>query len=66
MNLLGIMSKENSSNNTIYSVDGIPNIITEPKIVSELSIEIKNPDNSPVPDSIVGKASGFILLIEKA
>jgi hypothetical protein len=66
MNLLGIMSKENSSNNTIYSVDGIPNIITEPKIVSELSIEIRNPDNSPVPDSIVGKASGFILLIEKA
>ena len=26
----------------------------------------RSPDNSPVPDSIVGKASGFILLIEKA
>lgn len=66
MNLIGIMSKENSSNDTIFSVDGIPNIITEPKLVSELSIEVKNPDNSVVPDSIIGKSSGFILLIEKA
>ena len=66
MNLIGIMSKENSSNDTIFSVDGVPNIITEPKLVSELSIEVKNPDNSVVPDSIIGKSSGFILLVEKA
>ena len=66
MNLIGIMSKENSSNDTIYSVDGIPNIITESKLVTELSVEIRNPDNTLVPDSIVGKASGFILLLEKA
>ena len=66
MNLLGIMSKENSSNDTIYSVDGVPNIITEKQIVTELSIEIRNPDNSLVPDSIIGQASGFILMVEKA
>lgn len=66
MNLLGIMSKENSSNDTIYSVDGVDNIITESKLVSELSIEVRNPDNSLVPDSIIGKSSGFILLVEKA
>lgn len=66
MNLLGVMSKENSSNDTIFSVDGIPNIITEEKLVSSLSIEIRNPDNSLVPDSIVGKSSGFILMVEKA
>ena len=66
MNLLGIMSKENSSNDTLFSVDGIPNIITESKLVSELSIEIRNADNTLVPDSIIGKASGFILMIEKA
>lgn len=66
MNLVGVMSKENSSNDTIFSVDGIPNIITEEKLVSELSIEIRNPDNSLVPDSIIGKASGFILMVEKA
>jgi hypothetical protein len=66
MNLIGVMSKENSSNDTIYSVDGIPNIITEEKLVSELSIEVRNPDNSLVPDSIIGKSSGFILMVEKA
>ncbi len=66
MNLLGIMSKENSSNDTIFSVDGVPNIITEKKMVSELSIEVRNPDNSLVPDSIIGQASGFILMVEKA
>ena len=66
MNLIGIMSKENSSNDTIYSVNGIPNIITESKLVTELSVEIRNPDNTLVPDSIVGKASGFVLLLEKA
>jgi len=35
-------------------------------LVSSLSIEIRNPDNSLVPDSIVGKSSGFILMVEKA
>jgi hypothetical protein len=66
MNLLGIMSKENSSNDTIYSVDGVSNIITEEKLVSELSIEVRNPDNTLVPDTIIGKSSGFILMVEKA
>jgi hypothetical protein len=66
MNLIGVMSKENSSNDTLYSVDGIPNIITEERLVSQLSVEIRNPDNSLVPDTIIGKASGFILMIEKA
>ena len=66
MNLLGVMSKQNSSNDTIYSVDGIPNINTEEKILTQLEIQIKNPDGSVVPDSVIGKNSGFVLMIEKA
>ena len=38
MNLLGVMSKQNSSNDTIYSVDGIPNINTEEKVLTKLEI----------------------------
>ena len=64
--LLGVMSKENSSNDTLFSVEGVPNIITEERLVSELVIEIRNPDNTLVPDSIIGKASGFIIMVEKA
>jgi len=66
MNLLGVMSKQNSSNDTIYSVDGVPNINTEEKVLTKLEIQIKNPDGSVVPDSVIGKNSGFVLMIEKA
>lgn len=66
MNLIGVMSKENSSNDTIFSVEGVENIVTEEKLMTELSIEIKNTDGTIVPNDIIGADSGFILLIEKA
>lgn len=66
MNLIGVMSKENSSNDTIFSVEGVENIVTEEKLMTELTIEIKNTDGTIVPNDIIGADSGFIILIEKA
>ena len=65
MNLLGVMSKQNSSNDTIYSVDGVENTNTEEKVLTQIEMVIKNSDGTIVPDSVIGKNSGFIILIEK-
>ena len=65
MNLLGVMSKQNSSNDTIYSVDGVENVNTEEKVITQIEMVIKNSDGTIVPDSVIGKNSGFILMIEK-
>ncbi|MHA1988469.1 MAG: hypothetical protein ACW98D_17705 [Promethearchaeota archaeon] len=65
MNLLGVMSKQNSSNDTIYSVDGVENTNTEEKVITQIEMVIKNSDGSIVPDSVIGKNSGFIIMIEK-
>ena len=65
MNLLGVMSKQNSSNDTIYSVDGVENTNTEEKVITQIEMVIKNSDGTIVPDSVIGKNSGFIILIEK-
>ena len=65
MNLLGVMSKQNSSNDTIYSVDGVENTNTEEKVITQIEMVIKNSDGTVVPDTVIGKNSGFIILIEK-
>ena len=65
MNLLGVMSKQNSSNDTIYSVDGVENTNTEEKVLTQIEMVIKNSDGTIVPDSVIGKNSGFIIMIEK-
>ena len=64
--ILGIMSKKQASNDTIYSVDGIEYLITEERNLSEINISVRNPDGTPVPDDILGKNSGFIIMIDKA
>ncbi len=40
-------------------------IMTEDKLLTEINIDIKNPDGTRVPDEILGVNSGFIFLIEK-
>ena len=64
--IVGIMSKENSSNDTIFSVNPITFIVTEPKILATIEVRIKNPDGTLVSDDIVGKNNGFIFQIEQA
>jgi prepilin-type processing-associated H-X9-DG protein len=64
--IVGIMSKENASNDTIYSVDPITFTVTQPKLLASIEVKIKNPDGSLVSDDIVGKNNGFIFSVEKA
>ena len=41
-NLLAIMSKENASNDTIFGASPIDFTITEPKLLTDITIYIKN------------------------
>ena len=64
--VVGIMSKENSTQDTLFSTEGIEFIMTEEKLLTEINIDIKNADGTRVPDEILGVNSGFIFMIEKA
>lgn len=64
--LVGIMSKENASNDTLFSINPITFTITEPKLLSTIEVKILNPDGTLVSDDIVGKNNGFIFQVEKA
>ena len=64
--IVGIMSKENASNDTIFSVNPVTFVVTEPKLLSTIEVRIKNPDGTLVSDDVVGKNNAFIFQIEKA
>tara|TARA_R110002020_G_scaffold125423_1_gene282666 strand:- start:7151 stop:9865 length:2715 start_codon:yes stop_codon:yes gene_type:complete len=64
-NLLGIMSKENATNDTIFGAEPIDFTITEPRLLSDITIYIKNPDGTLADDRVVGKNCGFIIQITK-
>ena len=64
--IVGIMSKQNASNDTIYSVSPVSFIVTEPKLLSTIEVQIKNPDGTLVSDNVVGKNNGFVFQIERA
>lgn len=64
--IVGIMSKQNASNDTIYSVSPTTFIITEPKLLATIEVKIKNPDGTLVSDDVVGKNNGFVFQIERA
>ena len=64
--VVGFMTKQMASNDTLYSTEGIEFIMTEDKLLSEINLAIKNPDGTYVPDPILGKNSGFIFIVEKA
>ena len=63
--LVGVMTKQQSSNDTVYSVSGIEFIVTEEKLLTEINLNITNPDGTPVPDTILGPNSGFIFMVEQ-
>ena len=64
--IVGIISKENANNDTLFHNTPIPFTITEPKLLSTIEVRIRNPDGTLVSDDIVGKNNGFIFQIEKA
>jgi len=63
--IVGIISKENANNDTLFHNTPIPFIVTEPKLLSTIEVRIRNPDGTLVSDDIVGKNNGFIFQIEK-
>lgn len=65
-NLLAIMSKENATNDTIFGADPIDFTITEPRLLTDITIYIKNPDGTLAADDVVGQNNGFIIQIAKA
>lgn len=60
------MSKENATNDTIFSVNPITFTITEPKLLPSIEVRIKNPDGSLASSDIIGKNNGFVFQIEKS
>ena len=64
--IVGIMSKENATNDTIFSVNPVTFINTEPRLLSTITVRILNPDGTLVSDDVVGKNNGFVFQIEKA
>ena len=64
-NLLAVMSKENASNDTIFGSDPIEFIVTEPRLLTDITIYIKNPDGTLAAEDVVGENSGFLIEITK-
>lgn len=65
-NLLAVMSKENATNDTIFGAEPIDFTVTESKLLTDLTLYIKNPDGTLASDDVVGKNNGFIIQIQKA
>lgn len=64
--IVGVMSKENASNDTIFSVNPVTFTVTEPKLLSTIQVMIRNPDGTLVSDDVVGKNNAFIFQIEQS
>lgn len=64
--IVAVMSKENATNDTIFSVNPITFTITEPKLLASIEVKIKNPDGSLASSDIIGKNNGFVFQVEKS
>jgi hypothetical protein len=64
-NLLAVMSKENATNDTIFGADPIDFTVTEPRLLTDITIYIKNPDGTLAADNVVGVNNGFLIQIAK-
>lgn len=63
---VGVVDKQNSSADTVYSTEGIDFTIKQPTILSRFSVRVTNPDGTDVSDDILKENSGFIFIIERA
>lgn len=61
--ILGLINFNFVSNDTIFSTEGIEYPITQNKILNQISMELTNPDGSPVSEDILSKNSGFLIQI---
>lgn len=61
--IIGLINFNFVSNDTIFSTEGIEFPITQDTILNEITMELTNPDGSPVSEQILGKNSGFLVQI---
>ena len=59
------MSKENSTNDTLFGAGQIDFVVTQPKLLTDIRIIIKNPDGTLVSDDVIGINNAFIIQITK-
>ncbi len=64
--LVGIISKQESTADTLFSVDGIEFTNTEERMLTSINLDIKNPDGTRASEDLLGQNSGFIFMIERA
>ena len=64
--LIGVISKQESTADTLFSVDGIEFTNTEERMLTSINLDIKNPDGTRASEDLLGKNSGFIFMIERA
>jgi hypothetical protein len=63
--VIGIVSLENSNQDTLFSTVGIDFTVLEQKILSTINIRITNPDGSNILNNILNENSAFIFIIQK-
>jgi len=63
--MVALCNRENSTADTIFSVDPIQFIMKEDKLLSTITINVTNPDGTDVSNEILENASGFIFEITR-
>lgn len=63
--VIGVISLENSNQDTLFSTVGIDFTLLEQKILSSITIRVSNPDGSNIPNNIINQNSAFIFIIQK-
>jgi hypothetical protein len=64
--LVGVISKQESTADTLFSVDGVEFTNTEERLLTSINLDIKNPDGTRASEDLLGQNSGFIFMIERA
>jgi len=63
--MVALCNRENSTADTLFSVDPIQFIMKEDKLLSTITINVTNPDGTDVSNEILENASGFIFEITR-
>ncbi len=63
--IIGVLNFELSSNDTIYENQFEPFPVSQDRVLTQINIELKNPDGTPVFEDILNENSGFFFLITR-
>jgi len=63
--IIGVLNFELSSNDTIYENQFEPFPVSQDRVLTQINIDLKNPDGTPVFEDILNENSGFFFLITR-